>query len=80
MLRLVIYVSTAFLLLPLLAPLSIAAHNHPARNNKRLFLVPPPPPYVPSLLLTNRYYGHSAYGNGTTPRLFKPNKYLTYCF
>lgn len=52
-------------------------------NGKRLFLVPPPPPYVPSLLPElsyNRYYGYSLYGkSGSGPRLFKPNKYVTYC-
>ena len=59
--------------------------SHIVHNSKRMFLVPPPPPYVPTLLpeLTySRYYGHSPYGNShisTSPRLFKPNKYVTYC-
>lgn len=58
------------------------AHSRAVHNSKRMFLVPPPPPYVPTLLpeLTySRYYGHSPYGKSNSPRLFKPNKYLTYC-
>jgi len=62
-----------------------STHSRYYRHAKGTFLVPPPPPYVPTLLpeLTySRYYGHSPYGSSntsTSPRLFKPNKYLTYC-
>ncbi len=62
-----------------------STHSRSYRNSKGAFLVPPPPPYVPTLLpeLTySRYYGHSPYGSSNTsasPKLFKPNKYLTYC-
>ena len=59
-----------------------SAHIHPSYNSKCLFLVPPPPPYVPALLpeLTySRYYGHSPYTRvSNSPKIFKPNKYLTY--
>jgi hypothetical protein len=64
---------------------SIHTQSKRVHSGRRLFLVPPPPPYVPSLLpeLTYaRYYGHSPYGYShlnTSPKLFKPNKYLTYC-
>jgi hypothetical protein len=94
MLRLAISFSTVLFLSLLLAQMSLAAapskgatrahtqsiRNHLLHNGRRLFLVPPPPPYVPSLLpeLTySRYYGYSHASN--SPRLFKPNKYLTYC-
>jgi hypothetical protein len=66
-------------------PHTQSARGRSHHNVRRLVLIPPPPPYVPSLLpeLTySRYYGRSPYNNsraGNSPRLFKPNKYLTYC-
>jgi hypothetical protein len=66
---------------------AIAANNVKKPRHNKLYLVPPPPPYVPSMLPElSRYRGYQSYYSnstskaGSSPILYKPNKYLTYCY
>ncbi len=70
-------------------PLSAQA-THTAKKQKynRYCLVPPPPPEVPSMLpelsryrgYGQSYYSDSARPAGNSPIIYKPNKYITYCY
>jgi hypothetical protein len=84
-----ILVSISLIMTLIIAPSTQAATNNAKKaKHNRLYLVPPPPPYVPSMLpeLTRyRGNGQSYYSNSTTQAgnsliIYKPNKYLTYCY
>jgi hypothetical protein len=85
-----ILVSISLIMTLIIAPSTQAATNNAkkVKHNNRFYLVPPPPPYVPSMLpeLTRyRGNGQSFYSNSTTQAgnsliIYKPNKYLTYCY
>jgi len=81
-------VSVSLIMTLLFAPGAQASNNTKKHKQSRFYLVPPPPPYVPSMLpelARYRGYGQNYYSSstrqvGNSPILYKPNKYLTYCY